>query len=84
MVYTVVIHELHDRGRRRREWAQTMCLVLFGPFGKFFLSISVLLISIGTFYVLNGWSSLGKAATTKTGPNNARHVIWAISLLFID
>ena len=31
-----------------------------------------------------GWGGVGKAATTRTGPNDARRVVWAIAKLIFS
>ena len=36
-----------------------------------------------SIYGLNVWGGLGMPATTKTGPNDARCVVWALGMCFI-
>ena len=53
---------------------------------KFLLLLFVLFISINNLTGINDllklWMYLGEATTKRTGPNNAKHVVWAISKFF--
>jgi quinol-cytochrome oxidoreductase complex cytochrome b subunit len=58
----------------------------FGRIVSGFFSFHVLLklaIIFGPSDVLKGWSGSGESATTKTGPNDTRCVIWVVSSKFI-
>src|SRR5271155_430192 len=37
---------------------------------------------LGCIYVLQAWEWFGSTAITKTGPNDARHVVWALGTMF--
>ena len=41
------------------------------------------MLNTGTIYVLKTQKSLLKATTMITGPNNARHVVWALGERFL-
>jgi hypothetical protein len=67
----------HENRPKRR---QTRCLGLsYVFFFHFFLVLLLLTTVLGTIYLREG---LGKAAMTKTGPNDAFGVVWAIRKLF--
>ena len=53
-----------------------VCVFLF--ISHFVNSNSCFLFYLGFIDVLNGQGGLGLVATWKTGPNDARHVVWAL------
>ena len=73
----------YTRGRavqRTRKRAQTTHFASFGPFVCFFIFI---LCFISTNNCIQVLLIHGKADTTKTGPNDAKRVVWAIHRFFI-
>jgi hypothetical protein len=38
---------------------------------------------LDSIYIIHAWEVLRKAAATKTGPNDAKRVVWAIVSLFL-
>jgi len=54
-------------------WAISKCFYFI-----FFLVLIKKKLYLGTMSVIKGRKGLGKTMMTKTGPNDARHVVWAL------
>src|ERR1700678_1357678 len=87
---------MHKKGldrRRSRKRAQTMPDASFGPpaLGMFLFSFfrvlyiltNGFLFYLGCIYVLYAQEGFGWTAITKTGPNDIRHVVWALGTIFL-
>ena len=68
---------------RLRKRAQTTHLALFGPLVRFFLkNLLCFIVTNDCIRYYLSTEGLGKAAATKTGPNDAKCIVWAIRKLF--
>ena len=60
------------------------------PIGMYFFScnrvlwiLTVFLLYLGYIYLIIALGRLGRAAMTKTGPNDARCIVWPIGMYFL-
>src|ERR1700678_4158722 len=72
----------HENGPKRR---QTCCLGLgyvYFYFCVLYILTNDFLFYLGCIYVLQAREWFGSTVITKTGPNDARHVVWALGTMF--
>src|SRR5271168_3983136 len=55
-------------------------MFLFSFFRVLYILTNGFLFYLGCIYVLQAREGFGWTAMTKTGPNNARHVVWALGI----
>ena len=71
--------------QRRRDNGPNDADASFGPLVSFFIFLRVILIFslfLGATNVFQGLDGFNRTVTTRTGPNDARCVVWAISKFF--
>src|ERR1700678_1818896 len=71
-------NEPKRRQTRRLNWA----LGMFVFFRVLYILTNDFLFYLGCIYVLQAREWFGSTAITKMGPNDARHVIWALGTMF--
>src|ERR1700678_326431 len=70
-------NELKRRQTRRLNWALGMFF-----FRVLYILTNDFLFYLGCIYILQAREWFGLTAITKMGPNDARHVVWALGTMF--
>src|ERR1700678_3073443 len=77
----------HENGPKRRQTRRLglRCYVFYFYFYRAILYIltNEFLFELGCIYVLQAREGFVSTAITKTGPNDARHVVWALGAMFL-